>query len=74
MVGGFDELNTYRADSWICAAAVQQGLITDARGGCGVLNQIGSFENFVGGSGNRVDSDSFDSIFPSAYRFVSQDS
>jgi hypothetical protein len=33
VVGGFDAEHTYRADSWICAAAIQHGLFTEHRGG-----------------------------------------
>lgn len=69
VVGGLDSLSTYRADSWICAAAIQHGLFKNQKGGCGKVNQIGAFEGFVGGTKNGVSSVGFDSVFPSSYRF-----
>lgn len=70
VVGGFDELNTYRADSWICAAAIQQGLFGNSQGGCGFLEMTGTFQGFMGGSAHGVNSVGFDSTFPSSYRFT----
>jgi hypothetical protein len=70
VVGGFDDLKTYRADSWICASAIQAGLFGDKRGGCGQLEMVGDFTGFVGGSRNGVSSVGFESTFPSSYRFV----
>ncbi|GAA5986746.1 hypothetical protein JCM11641_007760 [Rhodosporidiobolus odoratus] len=70
VVGGFDDLATYRADSWICAAAIQQGLYSDGRGGCGKVDLVGEFEGYVGGERNGVSSIGFDTGFPSSYRFV----
>lgn len=69
VVGGFDSQKTYRADSWLCAAAIQQGLFGTKRGGCAQTVMTGQFELFEGGSANGVDSVSFDSVFPSSYRF-----
>lgn len=70
VVGGFDAQQTYRADSWLCAAAIQQGIFAAHQGGCGQLELIGEFTDFVGGHQNGVQSRSFDTSFPSAYRFI----
>ncbi|GAA6060100.1 hypothetical protein JCM10212_003508 [Sporobolomyces blumeae] len=70
VVGGTDAERTYRADSWICAAAIHRGLFQDKRGGCGELELVGEFTNYVGGRQNGVDSVGFPSVFPSSYRFV----
>ncbi|KAK4704548.1 hypothetical protein P7C70_g1654, partial [Phenoliferia sp. Uapishka_3] len=70
VVGGLDDLMTYRADSWICPAAIQRGLFGNKVGGCGKLERIGEFTGFVGGTKNGVASVGFDSVFPSSYRFV----
>lgn len=70
VVGGGDELSTYRADSWICASAIHHGLFGDKRGGCGQLELVGEFTGYVGGKRHGIDSVSFDSTFPSSYRFT----
>ncbi|GAA5885210.1 hypothetical protein JCM6882_009519, partial [Rhodosporidiobolus microsporus] len=70
VVGGFDAQATYRADSWVCAAAIQQGLFGDRRGGCGKLELVGEFSGYEGGSANGVESIGFEAAFPSSYRFV----
>ncbi|GAA5963286.1 hypothetical protein JCM21900_000320 [Sporobolomyces salmonicolor] len=70
VVGGMDDLSTYRADSWICAAAIHHGLFGNRRGGCGELQLVGEFENYEGGKRNGVHSIGFPSAFPSSYRFV----
>ncbi|KAJ7225662.1 hypothetical protein GGX14DRAFT_556422 [Mycena pura] len=37
IVGGGDPNRTYRGDSFICAAAIQSGIISNSKGGCGTL-------------------------------------
>lgn len=70
VVGGMDPKSTYRADSWICAAAIHHGLFDDRRGGCGEVAMVGGFTGYVGGERNGVGSIGFASTFPSSYRFV----
>ncbi|GAA5884000.1 hypothetical protein JCM16303_001352 [Sporobolomyces ruberrimus] len=70
VVGGMDEEMTYRADSWICQAAIHRGLFGNQRGGCGELEFVGEFTNFQGGKKNGVESTGFPSTFPSSFRFV----
>ncbi|KIY66161.1 hypothetical protein CYLTODRAFT_378156 [Cylindrobasidium torrendii FP15055 ss-10] len=69
VVGGGDADATYRGDSFICAAAIQQGLVSNSKGGCGTLDLVGEFANFLPTSANGVDSIGFDTVFPLAYRF-----
>jgi hypothetical protein len=68
LVGGMDKLGTYRGDSWICAAAIQQGLFGNGKGGCGNVELVGTFEGYQGGVRNGVESVGFDSTFPLSYR------
>jgi hypothetical protein len=60
----------YRADSYICPAAIREGLVSDLGGGCLVVRTIGS-QNEFGGDGipvNGIVSWPFPSGFPKAYR------
>ncbi|KAE8208374.1 hypothetical protein CF327_g7115 [Tilletia walkeri] len=69
IVGGGDSNQTYRGDSWVCAAAAHAGVIDDTRGGCATLTLTGTFSQFIGVSRNGVDSVDFNSTFPVSYRF-----
>ncbi|THH18405.1 hypothetical protein EW146_g2555 [Bondarzewia mesenterica] len=69
IVGGGDDEWTYRGDSFICAAALQAGLISNSRGGCGTINLIGNFTNFLPRTANDLTSIGFDSVFPLSFRF-----
>jgi len=63
LVGGGDATRTYRADTWFCAAAVQQKLVSTFWGGCAVARQTGGFSEYVGFKQNDIESVSFDSYF-----------
>ncbi|KAJ7487449.1 hypothetical protein B0H11DRAFT_1721030 [Mycena galericulata] len=69
IVGGGDANRTYRGDTFICAAAIQSGLISDSRGGCGTLDLIGNFTDFLPTTGHGLTSIGFPTVFPLAYRF-----
>lgn len=69
IVGGGDANRTYRGDTFICAAAVQSGLISDSMGGCASMSLIGNFTNFLPTSGHGLDSIGFPSVFPLSWRF-----
>ncbi|CAK5264910.1 unnamed protein product [Mycena citricolor] len=69
IVGGGDANRTYRGDSFICAAAIQSGLISNRRGGCGTLDLVGTFANFLPTSGNGLNSIGFPTVFPLSFRF-----
>ncbi|KAG2023073.1 LCCL domain-containing protein [Coprinopsis cinerea AmutBmut pab1-1] len=70
VVGGGDEEKTYRADSFICSAASQAGIITTAKGDqCARLHLVGEFTNFLAHKANGVESSGFPTTFPLAFRF-----
>ena len=58
----------YRGDSFICQAAMHAGVISDARGGCGVVDLVGEYYSFFGGKGGEgIESIGFDSWFPMGF-------
>ncbi|KAF5385462.1 hypothetical protein D9757_005400 [Collybiopsis confluens] len=69
IVGGGDINRTYRGDTFICAAALQAGLISDSRGGCASLSLIGNFTNFLPYSAHGLTSIGFPTVFPLSWRF-----
>ncbi|KAK0208155.1 hypothetical protein DFS33DRAFT_1371692 [Desarmillaria ectypa] len=70
VVGGGDANTTYRGDSFICAAAVQAGLISDSKGGCATLTLIGNYTNFLPTTGHGITSIGFATVFPLSFRFL----
>ncbi|KAI2488036.1 LCCL domain containing protein [Pyrenophora tritici-repentis] len=76
VVGGpTDEQQTlentyYRADSFICGAAIHAGFINDASGGCGVVAQVGKKSNYPSVNRNHIQSIGFDSYFPRSFTFL----
>jgi hypothetical protein len=60
----------YRADSFICGAAIHAGFINDASGGCGVLSMVGEKASFPSTNRNHIKSIGFDSYFPKSFSFV----
>ncbi|KAF7320383.1 LCCL domain-containing protein [Mycena kentingensis (nom. inval.)] len=71
IVGGGDSDATYRGDSFICAAAIQAGVISNSRGGCGTLDVVGNYTNFESTTAHGLTSIGFPTVFPSSYRFRS---
>lgn len=61
----------YRADSFICQAALHAGVINNQRGGCGVVALTGERRDFAASRQNGVNSIGFDSSFPKSYTFLS---
>ncbi|KAJ6198047.1 hypothetical protein J3E72DRAFT_40182 [Bipolaris maydis] len=61
----------YRADSFICAAAIHAGFINDASGGCGVVAQIGEKTDYPSVDRKHIKSTGFDSYFPRSFSFLS---
>lgn len=64
------ESTYYRADSFICGAAVHAGFLSDSTGGCGVLKTVGEKIGFPSINRNHVKSIGFDSYFPKAFTFM----
>lgn len=64
-----DSIPIYRADSFICQAAIHAGVVTNAVGGCGVATLVGSHTNFKSSQANNIESTSFPATFPRSYTF-----
>ncbi|KAK1228626.1 hypothetical protein PQX77_008220 [Marasmius sp. AFHP31] len=69
IVGGGDSQGTYRGDSFICAAAVQAGKISNSKGGCASLRLTGNFTNFLPFTANGLTSVGFPTEFPLSWQF-----
>jgi hypothetical protein len=63
----------YRGDSFICGAAIHAGVLTDGRGGCGVLSLIGEKSSFGSIRRNGIESVGFNSSFPLSFDFNRDD-
>ncbi|CAN9190020.1 unnamed protein product [Alternaria alternata] len=61
----------YRADSFICGAAIHAGFINDASGGCGVVAQVGEKTEYPSVNRRHIKSIGFDSYFPRSFSFLS---
>ncbi|RDA89988.1 hypothetical protein CP533_2695, partial [Ophiocordyceps camponoti-saundersi (nom. inval.)] len=61
----------YRGDSYICAAAIHAGIVSNEMGGCGVVSLIGRHQGYVSSQRNGITSLGFDSYFPLSFRFLS---
>jgi hypothetical protein len=66
---GSDADAIYRGDSFICGAAIHAGVISDSKGGCGVVNLVGKQNNFVASKRHGIQSVGFDSYFPLSFTF-----
>lgn len=60
----------YRGDSFLCAAAIHAGVVTNAAGGCGVVELVGQQHAFAASHAHGIRSVAFDSYFPLAFRFA----
>lgn len=70
LVGGGDSQRTYRADSFLCASAVQAGFIKDSTGGCATVNLVGQFTDYLPATSLGLSSVGFKSSFPMSYRLT----
>ncbi len=59
----------YRGDSFICSAAIHAGVISNAAGGCGVVQLAGKQRQYVGSERNGISSVAFGSHFPLSFTF-----
>ncbi|KAL4771821.1 LCCL domain-containing protein [Aspergillus nidulans var. acristatus] len=66
---GSDEPGIYRADSFICQAAIHAGVI-DNDGGCGVARLEGAAHSFHASKRNGIKSIGFPSTFPKSFSFL----
>ncbi|KAM0435153.1 hypothetical protein ACHAPT_003243 [Fusarium lateritium] len=60
----------YRGDSYVCGAAIHAGIISNARGGCGVVELVGRDQKYAASNRNGIKSVGFDSYFPLSFRFT----
>ncbi|OAL04340.1 hypothetical protein IQ06DRAFT_290468 [Phaeosphaeriaceae sp. SRC1lsM3a] len=60
----------YRADSFICGAAIHAGFISDKNGGCGVIAHIGEKTSYPSVKKKGIASVGFDSYFPKSFTFL----
>ncbi|KAK5137744.1 hypothetical protein LTR08_007315 [Meristemomyces frigidus] len=60
----------YRGDSFICAAAIHAGFLSDAAGGCGVLALTGTHSSFASSTHHGITSTPFASHFPQTFAFL----
>ncbi|KAF2133920.1 hypothetical protein P153DRAFT_281094 [Dothidotthia symphoricarpi CBS 119687] len=67
-VSGNDAL-IYRGDSFICAAAIHVGVITNGKGGCGVVSLLGEKVGYGSIQRNGILSVGFDAAFPMSFGF-----
>lgn len=67
---GSDAEGIYRADSFICQAAIHAGVISDASGGCGVVGLTGANDNYYSSKAHGFVSTAFRSTFPKSFRFL----
>ncbi|WEW56165.1 hypothetical protein PRK78_001600 [Emydomyces testavorans] len=61
----------YRADSFVCQAAIHAGVISDSTGGCGVVELTGASHGYYSSSAHGFTSAGFPSTFPKSFRFLS---
>ena len=61
---------TYRADSFVCQAAIHSGAISNSVGGCGVVRLEGAAHSFPASKQHGIESAGFPSTFPKAFTFV----
>lgn len=74
VIGGPDPTNpmreaVYRADSFICQAAIHAGVISNADGGCGVALLVGGHSHYQASTRHGIKSHGFPSDFPRSYIF-----
>lgn len=71
VIGGVN--NSYRADSFPCAAAVHAGEVSNRIGGCARVKFNGAKLGFPGSEKNGIASIDYDGEFPASYGFDSTD-
>lgn len=72
VIGGPKEPNDlattiYRADSFICAAAIHAGVVTNSKGGEGLLLRTGQHSKYLSVKAHGIQSIGFPSNFPSSF-------
>ncbi|KKA27852.1 hypothetical protein TD95_003236 [Thielaviopsis punctulata] len=65
-----DAQAVYRGDSFICGAALHAGVVSNSKGGCGVVKLVGQRSSYTSSKRNGIQSVGFDSDFPLSYTFL----
>lgn len=60
----------YRADSFVCQAAIHAGAISNSNGGCGVVKLEGSSHSYPSTKQYGIQSVGFPSTFPKSFSFI----
>lgn len=60
----------YRADSFVCQAAIHASAISNAAGGCGVVQLEGAAHHYPSSKQHEIESVGFPSTFPKSFSFV----
>ena len=68
--GASSRHGAYRADSFICQAAIHAGVIGNQKGGCGVVRLVGEQSEFYESWQHGIGSIRFNSTFPKSYDFL----
>ncbi len=74
VIGGPDVTDgfpIYRADSFLCQAAIHAGVVSNTDGGCGVASLAGEQRSFTASQQHGIHSIGFNSSFPKSYTFLS---
>ena len=74
VIGGYANSTAepiYRADSFICQAAIHAGVVSNTKGGCGVAKLTGFQSNFSASYSNGIQTTGFEAEFPKSYTFLS---
>ncbi|ANB13329.1 hypothetical protein AWJ20_1615 [Sugiyamaella lignohabitans] len=79
-VGGYESVyrpyviggnNTYRADSYVCGAAVHRGIVSNRAGGCGMIRFTGpKLNGFISEKSHGIESIGTEAEFPASYEFL----
>lgn len=67
---GNKTLPIYRGDSFICGAAIHAGILSNHRGGSGVVSLVGEQNNFQSVDANGISSLNFTPSFPLSFTFL----
>ena len=69
-----DENNaTYRGDSFICASAIHAGIVSNRKGGCGILARKGEHRHFTASYRNGISSIASPTSFPLSFSLAPAD-
>ncbi|WWC92512.1 uncharacterized protein L201_007471 [Kwoniella dendrophila CBS 6074] len=71
VIGGGDVDKTYRADSWVCSAALHSSIISSSLGGCINFHSLPhpeGYSNYLSSNSHSINSTAFEPHYPGAFR------